>query len=252
MTALMADRRRRWSFYGGVLALLALSMGLVALRVVSVKMLPFDNKSEFQVVLDLPEGTHARDFGGARLRDRGLPRAPSPRCESTEAVRRDGRAVQLQRPGAPLLPPPRRERGRRPGQSRRQGRPPAAEPCHRRGGASGDRLHRCDGTTPAPRSRRSRRDRPCCRRSWPRCTQPNRLGQAGGGAARQVGIRVARRASSTWIGPSRPRSGNWCSGWTAIARRHGWGERGADHAGRPSGPVGRAGRPGQRGRRPRG
>ena len=57
MTGLMADRRRRWSFYGGVLALLALSMGLVALRVVSVKMLPFDNKSEFQVVLDLPEGS---------------------------------------------------------------------------------------------------------------------------------------------------------------------------------------------------
>jgi multidrug efflux pump subunit AcrB len=57
MSGLMADRRRRWSFYAGVLALLALSMGLVALRVVSVKMLPFDNKSEFQVVLDLPEGS---------------------------------------------------------------------------------------------------------------------------------------------------------------------------------------------------
>jgi multidrug efflux pump subunit AcrB len=57
MTGLMADRRRRWSFYGVVVVLLVLSMGLVALRAVSVKMLPFDNKSEFQVVLDLPEGS---------------------------------------------------------------------------------------------------------------------------------------------------------------------------------------------------
>jgi multidrug efflux pump subunit AcrB len=31
-------------------------MGLLALKVVTVKMLPFDNKSEFQVILDLPEG----------------------------------------------------------------------------------------------------------------------------------------------------------------------------------------------------
>ena len=57
MTGLMASPRRRWGFYGGVIALLLLSASLVALRVVSVKMLPFDNKSEFQVVLDLPEGT---------------------------------------------------------------------------------------------------------------------------------------------------------------------------------------------------
>jgi multidrug efflux pump subunit AcrB len=57
MTGLMASRRRRRTFYGGVLALLLLSVGLVAVRLVSVKMLPFDNKSEFQVVLDLPEGT---------------------------------------------------------------------------------------------------------------------------------------------------------------------------------------------------
>jgi multidrug efflux pump subunit AcrB len=57
MAPLMDRRSRRWMFYGGVVALLFLSMGLVAVRLVSVKMLPFDNKSEFQVVLDLPEGT---------------------------------------------------------------------------------------------------------------------------------------------------------------------------------------------------
>src|SRR5690606_3140617 len=56
MTGLMEQSRRRHLFYGGVVALLIISMGLVAVQSVSVKMLPFDNKSEFQVVLDLPEG----------------------------------------------------------------------------------------------------------------------------------------------------------------------------------------------------
>jgi multidrug efflux pump subunit AcrB len=54
----MLDRRvERFAFYGAVVVLLGLSIGLVAVRAVTVKMLPFDNKSEFQVVLDFPEGT---------------------------------------------------------------------------------------------------------------------------------------------------------------------------------------------------
>jgi len=57
MNGLMDQPRRRHLFYGGVAALLLLSTSLLALRAVQVKMLPFDNKSEFQVILDLPEGT---------------------------------------------------------------------------------------------------------------------------------------------------------------------------------------------------
>jgi multidrug efflux pump subunit AcrB len=57
MRALMERTRTRRLFYGGVVVLLFGSMLLVVLRVVQVKMLPFDNKSEFQVVLDFPEGT---------------------------------------------------------------------------------------------------------------------------------------------------------------------------------------------------
>ncbi len=57
MRALMERARLRGLFYGGVLTLLFVSMGLVAIKAVQVKMLPFDNKSEFQVILDLPEGT---------------------------------------------------------------------------------------------------------------------------------------------------------------------------------------------------
>ncbi|HEX5635263.1 MAG TPA: efflux RND transporter permease subunit, partial [Gemmatimonadales bacterium] len=56
MHGLMVDDGRRRLFYGGVVGLLVLSLGLLGLKLVSVKMLPFDNKSEFQVVLDLPEG----------------------------------------------------------------------------------------------------------------------------------------------------------------------------------------------------
>ncbi len=57
MRALLTDRRKRLSVYGGTLLLLAGSLALVGFRLVQVKMLPFDNKDEFQVVLDLPEGT---------------------------------------------------------------------------------------------------------------------------------------------------------------------------------------------------
>jgi multidrug efflux pump subunit AcrB len=51
-----APRRRRLLFAGVGLAVLA-SAGLAVVQLVVLKMLPFDNKSEFQVVVDLPEGT---------------------------------------------------------------------------------------------------------------------------------------------------------------------------------------------------
>ena len=54
----LLDRRgERWMVYGVVVVLLAGSAGLIRLGAVTVKMLPFDNKNEFQVVLDFPEGT---------------------------------------------------------------------------------------------------------------------------------------------------------------------------------------------------
>jgi len=40
-----------------VIVLLLLSAGLALFRYVPLKMLPFDNKNEFQIVIDLPEGT---------------------------------------------------------------------------------------------------------------------------------------------------------------------------------------------------
>ncbi|MCL5289037.1 MAG: efflux RND transporter permease subunit [Acidobacteria bacterium] len=57
MTPLIENSRRRWIFLGGVVGLLLLACLLVPLKAVRVKMLPFDNKSEFQVIIDMPEGT---------------------------------------------------------------------------------------------------------------------------------------------------------------------------------------------------
>ena len=47
----------RWGFLAGITALLLGSMATVGLGWVKVKMLPFDNKSEFQVILNMPEGS---------------------------------------------------------------------------------------------------------------------------------------------------------------------------------------------------
>ena len=47
----------RWTFLTGIVGLLLGAAALVALGFVQVKMLPFDNKSEFQLVIDTPEGT---------------------------------------------------------------------------------------------------------------------------------------------------------------------------------------------------
>jgi multidrug efflux pump subunit AcrB len=57
---LLDDRRggRNRKLLGiGVAALIAVSLALPALGLVVLKMLPFDNKSEFQVIVDMPAGT---------------------------------------------------------------------------------------------------------------------------------------------------------------------------------------------------
>ena len=47
----------RAAFLVGIVILLIAAMAMVPLRLVKIKMLPFDNKSEFQVIIDTPEGT---------------------------------------------------------------------------------------------------------------------------------------------------------------------------------------------------
>ncbi|MGA2371687.1 MAG: efflux RND transporter permease subunit [Candidatus Korobacteraceae bacterium] len=57
MNPLIESSGRRWIFLGGMVVLLLLACSLVAFKLVKVKMLPFDNKSEFQVIVDMPNGT---------------------------------------------------------------------------------------------------------------------------------------------------------------------------------------------------
>ena len=57
MTPLIRSSRNRVLFFIGVAVLLLISIALVPLGLVRVKMLPFDNKSELQVVINMPDGT---------------------------------------------------------------------------------------------------------------------------------------------------------------------------------------------------
>ncbi len=57
MNPLIQNSGRRWAFLGGVIVLLLAAVAFVPLKWVQVKMLPFDNKSEFQVIIDMPDGT---------------------------------------------------------------------------------------------------------------------------------------------------------------------------------------------------
>jgi multidrug efflux pump subunit AcrB len=54
----------RWSFLAGTGLLLLLACGMVGVGLVKVKMLPFDNKSEFQVILDMPERATLEETAG--------------------------------------------------------------------------------------------------------------------------------------------------------------------------------------------
>ncbi|MGJ3244258.1 MAG: efflux RND transporter permease subunit [Opitutales bacterium] len=57
MDPLIAHAVARWAFLSAIVVLLIGAMGLVGFGLVKVKMLPFDNKSSFQVILNMPEGT---------------------------------------------------------------------------------------------------------------------------------------------------------------------------------------------------
>ena len=57
MGPMIAARKWRYAFLAGITALLLGAMALVGIGWVKVKMLPFDNKSEFQIILNMPEGS---------------------------------------------------------------------------------------------------------------------------------------------------------------------------------------------------
>ncbi len=67
MDPLIHNPKWRWGFLGCVMGLLLVSCALVGIGLVRVKMLPFDNKSEFQVMIDLPDRATLEDTTAAAM-----------------------------------------------------------------------------------------------------------------------------------------------------------------------------------------
>ncbi len=61
---MLETRWKRWTFIISIVVILLGSMMLFYTKSVALKMLPFDNKNEFQVVIDMPEGTTLRKNTG--------------------------------------------------------------------------------------------------------------------------------------------------------------------------------------------
>ena len=79
------------------------SVSLAYFQLVVLKMLPFDNKSEFQVVVDMPVGTPV-ETTAAVLHEIGGELAKVPEVTNYEAYAGTASPHQLQRPGPPVLP----------------------------------------------------------------------------------------------------------------------------------------------------
>ncbi|PND39532.1 multidrug transporter AcrB [Paucibacter aquatile] len=83
LDARAGGRNRRWLGLG-IAGLIALSLALPVAGLVLLKMLPFDNKSEFQVVVDMPAGTPLEQTA-AVLRELGAHLATMPELSDYQA-----------------------------------------------------------------------------------------------------------------------------------------------------------------------
>ena len=132
-------------------------------------MLPYDNKSELQVVLDMPEGT-TLEATAAAARELAVLVKTRPEVADVRGLRRHVCPVQLQRPRPALLPEVRPARRGPAGEPRAQGRADEGQPHDRQGDPEPDRAGR-----EAPRRERqghrgARRGRRSSRRWSPRST----------------------------------------------------------------------------------
>ncbi|MDD5250488.1 MAG: efflux RND transporter permease subunit [Rhodocyclaceae bacterium] len=76
-----AARRKLWL---GIVAAIVMSVSLGVFKLVVLKMLPFDNKSEFQIVLDMPVGTPLEETARV-LREMSAELAQVPEVENYQA-----------------------------------------------------------------------------------------------------------------------------------------------------------------------
>ena len=87
LTPFLQSARRRWFLLAGILGALLLSAGLTLVPSsfvgVVLKMLPFDNKSEFQVLVEMPAGTPLEDTA-ATLHELGAFLAQQPEVQDLQ------------------------------------------------------------------------------------------------------------------------------------------------------------------------
>ena len=81
---LVDSSKRRKQLLIGIAVLILGSIGLAGVKLVVLKMLPFDNKSEFQVVVDMPAGTPV-EITAAVLHDMGAHLATVPEVTDYQA-----------------------------------------------------------------------------------------------------------------------------------------------------------------------
>ncbi len=84
LTPFLESSRQRWFLLLGILVALMLSVGLAMVQWVVLKMLPFDNKSEFQVVVEMPAGTPLENTA-ATLHELGAYLAQQPEVLNLQA-----------------------------------------------------------------------------------------------------------------------------------------------------------------------
>jgi multidrug efflux pump subunit AcrB len=213
---LLASRAKRWALLAGVALLMLGSLAFFPLRWTVVKMLPHDNKSEVQIVVDMPEGTTLEATAAAA---RELAQAVRSLPEVTDIQTYVGTSAPFNFNGlvrhyflrsGPLVADlqvnllPKHERGARAIRSPRA--------CGR------SWLRSPRATAPTSRSPRCRRV-PRCSRPWsPRSTR-RRSTSACGWPAKCGGSSRKRPASWTSTGTSRTRGPSSSSRWTGKRRR---------------------------------
>ncbi|MDI1246717.1 MAG: efflux RND transporter permease subunit [Rhodoferax sp.] len=84
LTPFLDSAKKRWLLLVGILVALLLSVGLTLVQWVVLKMLPFDNKSEFQVVVEMPAGTPLENTAAA-LHELGAYLAQQPEVLNLQA-----------------------------------------------------------------------------------------------------------------------------------------------------------------------
>ena len=214
-------RRKLWL---GILAAIVVSVSLALVQLVVLKMLPFDNKSEFQIMLDMPAGTPLEETAKV-LREIGGEIASVPEVTDYQAYAGTASPINFNGLVRQYYLRASIRAGRHPGQPRRQEGPQPAEPRDRRrrarqgdgdraqarrqrqGGGSAARARRCS----RPSSPRSTAPTTPARSPWRRkCARPSR----------------ARRTSSAWTIPCRPtRRSSCCASRRARPRCSAWRRR---------------------------